>query len=138
MNKSKISSYQFLLSFVVILSAIAFSQDNLCAKNEQVIFSCYIGKKIASICGSENLSREKGTIYYAFGKPEKIELHYPKNIENSKAKFDFTHTHYNGDTHYKDIQMEFTNNGVRYSIYEFGQDQKNRLGIILEGKKNKK
>jgi hypothetical protein len=51
---------------------------SLCASDETVIFSCILGNKTASLCASKDLIATKGYLYYAYGKPDAIELSVPE------------------------------------------------------------
>lgn len=61
--------------------------QTLCGVAEDVYLSCSVGKKILSVCGSKQLTKESGYLRYVFGESEKIpELIYPtEKIHPSKA-----------------------------------------------------
>ena len=71
----------------------------LCARDERIIFSCPIRRpaKIVSLCGSKNLTSERGYLQYRFGVPEKIELEFPKDRTGTQPKFQYTHRWTEGD-----------------------------------------
>lgn len=51
--------------------------ETLCKQQEQVIFSCSLGKKTVSVCASNDLSANSGYLQYRFGQPGRIELNLP-------------------------------------------------------------
>ena len=63
------------------LLAVAPSSTNretLCKPEEKIVFSCTIGRKIASVCASSELLPNKGYMQYRFGVPDKIERTVPE------------------------------------------------------------
>jgi hypothetical protein len=71
------SALLVLTAFAMPLPASA-KNTSLCAPDETVIFSCALGKKIASLCASSDLSATRGYLYYAYGKPGAIEFSAPQ------------------------------------------------------------
>ena len=71
----------------------ALQAGTLCAKSERVIFSCPIKRplKIVSLCGSKDLSSDRGYLQYRFGLPDKIELEFPKDRTGTQQKFQYSH-----------------------------------------------
>ena len=57
--------------------AQALAQPTLCVGKERVIFSCSTGAHTASICASQDLSKD-ADMQYRFGKPGSLELVYPE------------------------------------------------------------
>lgn len=54
------------------------SQTSLCTPAETTVFACATGKKVVSVCASQNATRTRGTLEYRFGKPgEPLELALP-------------------------------------------------------------
>ncbi|OQW40761.1 MAG: hypothetical protein A4S08_03875 [Proteobacteria bacterium SG_bin4] len=51
--------------------------ETLCKQQEQVIFSCSLGKKTVSVCASNDLSANSGYLQYRFGQSGRIELTLP-------------------------------------------------------------
>ena len=85
---------------------------NLCASDEIAVFSCSIGLKQAALCASADLSENKGTLYYRFGKPGAVELSYPEaNADPHKTFTIATIPPGGGDF------VRFTTAGTTYSIY---------------------
>lgn len=48
-----------------------------CEPTEQIVFSCRIGPKIASLCASKRLTATEGHVQYRFGPPGRVELAAP-------------------------------------------------------------
>lgn len=70
----------FLFTATVI-AAHAQADDahkTLCQTKEKVVFSCSTGKKLISVCASENLSSSAGYVQYRFGTNKKPELSFPE------------------------------------------------------------
>ena len=65
-----------------VLSAQAFAENSHCSKEEKVVFSCAVNKKVVSICASQNLSPTTGYMQYRFGKIGVPELLIPQMNEH--------------------------------------------------------
>jgi len=65
-----------------VLSVQVFAGNNHCSKEEKVVFSCAVNKKIVSICASQNLSPTAGYMQYRFGKIGAPELLIPQLNEH--------------------------------------------------------
>ncbi len=52
---------------LLFLPAPAGATASHCQKQEQVIFSCSLGKKIVSVCASNDFSADSGYLQYRFG-----------------------------------------------------------------------
>jgi hypothetical protein len=60
----------------------------LCTSEEEVIFSCCIGKKTLSVCASSNLSSNSGYLQYRFGSSlDKLELVFPQTKDHPRSHF---------------------------------------------------
>jgi hypothetical protein len=97
--------------------APAPQSKSLCAKDEQVIFSCLVKRpaKIVSLCGSKDLAKERGYLQYRFGLPGKVELEYPKDRLGTQAKFQYTHyMRYQVDL----TEINFNIDGYEYQIFD--------------------
>lgn len=65
-----------------------------CAPSEQVVFSCDIGRKVASICASKPLSATAGYMQYRFGRlGRKPELQHPQQKLPLEKGFDASSWH---------------------------------------------
>lgn len=76
-----------------VLQPAKWHPNSLCTRDERIIFSCRVRRpaKIASLCASKDLARERGYLQYRFGLPGKIELEYPKDRTGTQEKFHYTH-----------------------------------------------
>jgi hypothetical protein len=57
-------------------------QASFCAPQEEVVFACRTGAKLASICASRDASATRGYVQYRFGKPDSrqsLELALPED-----------------------------------------------------------
>jgi len=114
----------FMLYF--LLSPPAYSQDNitpytankqqpntLCTTGEQSIFTCFTGKKTASLCIKE--SRNDLFAQYRYGTSKKLDLAYPETQRNSSGKFMLSTTPYPGGGANR---IRFVNGGYNYFMYD--------------------
>jgi hypothetical protein len=91
--------------------------DSLCAKDERILFSCTIkgaGKhpaKIASLCSSRDIDKERGYLQYRFGSPDKVELEFPKDRQGTQQQFRYSH--------YFRYQIDLTEITFQIDIYEY-------------------
>jgi len=70
-----------ILFTATVIAAHAQAADvhkSLCQTKEKVVFSCSTGKKLISVCASENLSSSAGYVQYRFGTNEKLEFSFPE------------------------------------------------------------
>jgi hypothetical protein len=82
MNRKEICRNVLLpILFALITDHAAAANDTLCKKNEDVFFSCSVGKKIISICSPQK-KIYPAYLNYKFGLPGKIEL----NVKTSDGK----------------------------------------------------
>jgi hypothetical protein len=68
----------FATTVIATHAQAADVHKSLCQTKEKVIFSCSTGKKLISVCSSENLSSAAGYVQYRFGTKEKLELSFPE------------------------------------------------------------
>ncbi|MGR8979214.1 MAG: hypothetical protein ACU84H_03860 [Gammaproteobacteria bacterium] len=87
-----------------------------CGPSEQIIYSCRIkdSRKVVSLCASKDLSSKSGYLQYRFGRPAKIELEFPKERQNSRQQFRYTHYfRFQIDR----TEVSFKNAGYEYTVY---------------------
>ncbi|MGQ9897548.1 MAG: hypothetical protein ACUVR8_08360 [Acidobacteriota bacterium] len=66
----------------------------LCQPNEKLIFGTLTaGGKMVCLCGSSNLTAERGYLQYRFGRPDWVELEYPVERTGSQPHFYYAHDH---------------------------------------------
>ena len=69
--------------FIFFISWSALSADSHCKLHEQTIFSCSLGKKMVSVCGSEAISPTVGYVQYRFGIKGQAELLFPHATDSA-------------------------------------------------------
>lgn len=57
-----------------------------CEPTEQVIFSCRIGSKIASLCATRRLTPAEGHLQYRYGPPRSVEIAAPGRTPSDRAR----------------------------------------------------
>jgi hypothetical protein len=90
---------------------------SLCEKEEKIVFSCTTGKsaKIVSLCSSKELTKDKGYLQYRFGLPDKIELEFPQQRENTQTAFKYSHYF---RAQFDQTEISFTSGGYEYAIFD--------------------
>ncbi len=103
------------------LGAAPLQPNSLCATSERIIFSCLSRRagskltKIVSLCGSPDLTRERGYLQYRYGVPAKIELEYPNSRAGTQQMFKYTHyMRYRVDL----TEINFELDGYQYQIFD--------------------
>lgn len=64
-----------MLSYLVSLPVVAV--ESHCNGQEQIVFSCSVGKNIVSVCASKDISKTAGFVQYRFGKKNAPEFVFP-------------------------------------------------------------
>ena len=120
--------------------------NSLCTKDEHIIFSCRVKRvakppaKIASLCGSSVLDKERGYLQYRFGLPGKLELEFPRNRRGTQEKFRYNHYfRYQVDL----TEIDFDIGGNQYQIFDaYNGEEKpivNQQGVtVIPAKKGRK
>jgi hypothetical protein len=80
-----------LVSVLVASSASAADRNPVasrshCEPGEQIVFSCLIGQKIASLCASKRLTPTEGHVQYRYGPPGKVEIDVPGRSQADRAR----------------------------------------------------
>jgi len=95
--------------------------NSLCARTERIIFSCLSKRpgssaaKIVSLCGSRDLSKDRGYLQYRYGLPGKVELEYPGSRTGTQQVFRYTHyLRYRVDL----TEINFEVDGYQYQIFD--------------------
>lgn len=79
---------RLLFTFALIASSSAFAAEAThCAADEKIVFSCSMGKKVASVCASKDAAKDKGYVQYRFGAIGKPEMTYPEKKEPANKNF---------------------------------------------------
>lgn len=123
-----------VLAAASLSRAHAAAPDTLCAKDEQVAFSCHVKGKIVSLCASADLSATAGTVQYRYGKKNALELIYPSTPEDPRKVFRWGVTAYSGGGA---DYFRFANGGFGYTVYSgFGRGwQKEGVTVEKDGKR---
>jgi hypothetical protein len=102
-----------------IVSAVQAQRQagSLCTKSEKIIFSCAVRPtgKIASLCASTDVTRERGYIQYRFGRSAKVELEYPASREQSQKRFRYSH-YFRARVDLTEIS--FTSGDYNYTVFD--------------------
>jgi hypothetical protein len=117
----------FVFTTFFLLSANA---ENLCEKNETVIFSFATkAKKIMSLC------KEKDAKYlaYKFGKKDNVELQFPKNLDASSwANFEFSGVDRPGgkaNAGFGQYSLTFKVGATEYEVFQVWDAEDDTYGI---------
>ncbi len=88
---SRYACAAFIASLGVCTSAIAGpkSYPSHCDVGETTVFSCSIGRKVASLCASDDIGPSSGRLRYAFGAMGKPELVYPRADTDPRKAFSY-------------------------------------------------
>ena len=109
--------------------------NSLCARTEQIIFSCVTKRagtsvarspsKIVSLCASRDLAKERGYLQYRYGLPGKVELEFPNSRTGTQQLFQYTHyMRYQVDL----TEIDFEIDGYRYQIFDdYNGEEKPRI-----------
>lgn len=105
-----------------------------CNANENIIFSCQMGKKVVSVCSSKNIGSKTGYLQYRFGKIGSPEALIPSNPESFRSSV----TGYSGCGASCTDGVIFRNGDFSYGIshhqqdYELQVSKKNKNIAVLE------
>jgi hypothetical protein len=109
--------------------------NSLCAKTERIIFSCLTKRpgvrspagssKIASLCASRDLDKQRGYLQYRYGLPGKVELEFPSSRIGTQQMFQYTHyMRYQVDL----TEINFEIDGYQYQIFDdYNGEEKPRI-----------
>jgi len=120
-----------LYIYLVLLCASAGAQSQtLCAEGELNVFSCELGKKILSVCGSKDLDHEKGWLQYRIGTSEKLDLVYPEKNEHPK-KFFKSNRLYSSAEQSLIQELQFKKSNTAYTVYTQEIKGKKEAGVSV-------
>jgi hypothetical protein len=121
-----------VLILFAVLSGQAYAENNHCTKEEKVVFSCTVGKKVVSVCASQNLSPSEGYMQYRFGKIGSPELLIPQLNEHPLKYVEVdayqAASGSNGSMMFKNGEFEYT---VHWSSYLSDSQTSNGSSIWL-------
>ena len=125
--------------FLFSTSALAAQEDrpvSLCAEDETVIFTCPVaGKKLISVCASQEFGPELGFLQYRYGPDGKAEMFIPEaKTAPAKAAQSGMLMFSGGGGAF----LQFVNNETRYTVYtaigRWGEGDKamERSGVTVQ------
>jgi hypothetical protein len=81
--------FRLLLTVCLCIAPLAAAiAESLCTSEETSLFTCAIGKKVVSVCSSNDLSAASGYVQYRFGREaRKPELVYPAQKAHPRSYF---------------------------------------------------
>lgn len=90
-KKGNSSNWVFMAGFLMVATVplLASGEEKThCDSDEDIYFSCPLQNgKIVSVCAKNNTDPTKGYVQYRYGKPEAIELEYPRGKVAPKGFF---------------------------------------------------
>ena len=115
-----------LLTVIILsIATTVFAADTLCTPDENIIFTCAAGLKIASVCASKDLSPTKGYLQSRYGKANKVDFFAPKIKKGLPPNLRITATK---DDAIDYNEVSFFEGKYRYSIISTRQLKKTRNG----------
>lgn len=122
--------FKKIIYLAFILASSSVHSQTHCNDTETNLFSCEIGKKTLSVCGSKDLDEVKGSMQYRFGTSEKLDLVYPEKNEHPK-KFFRSNRLYSSAEQSLIQELQFKKSNTAYTVYT--QDIKGKLeaGVVV-------
>jgi hypothetical protein len=119
-NSGLVSLTQDNLSQSNVISITQRDIENLCTPDEIIFFSCKLPKnKFVSLCGN-NFRNTSGTginsdtiVKYRYGRPDKIELEFPRDKEKASDIFE---ANIRNTPTLQVSTLRFNNNGIIYTV----------------------
>src|SRR4051794_14444802 len=100
-----------LAALLLVVGQVARGDDSLCNENENIVFSCKVGKKIISLCRQAQPSKN---LTYRYGVHGRLELVYPAPGSRARGAFyRATLPLFGGAVE----TVTFTRSGYEYSVY---------------------
>ncbi len=108
--------YRIMIFLFISWSSTVLAGDkpSQCARAEQVVFNCHVGKKVLSLCMAKPAPGQKGYMQYRFGPLNQPELVFPKDLQPAAGNFFFSSTGYAGGG---EARVRFSINAYDYIIY---------------------
>jgi hypothetical protein len=100
-------------SIVLTDKTSAVLDDNLCAGNEDILFSFKIknSAKVLSVC----IEKNNEYLVYRYGGKDDVEFEFPDDVKVSYDKFTFSE---NWTSIFRGYYLEFTNQDYKYTVYQ--------------------
>lgn len=123
-------------ALILAISVMAATQlqaadapKSLCQADEDIVFACSTGKKLISVCASQNLSAADGYVQYRFGNEGNIEMSVPESKAHpSKFSTGGSLMYSGGGGAY----MRFNNGGYGYVVYSGMGKGWDKQGVAVE------
>lgn len=131
---------QFLIAIGLLFLFSSFSNNRsangLCKDNEEVVFSFTLTNSKKFVC----LCKDKAGNYlvYRFGTHEKVELQYPKKLNTSSWNAFILHGQKRfgskANAGFGDYSLTFTNNNVKYVLFDSWSDEEGskEIGVKVD------
>jgi hypothetical protein len=126
---------RWLRAVVVVAIVLASSSGaaettaSLCTAKEQTLFRCKTGRKIISVCATPELSADRGSVQYRFGRPDAPELVHPPAADWRSVTHGGVLTFAGGGGAY----LAFTKGPYRYVVYTaIGRGWGEKAGVTVE------
>lgn len=120
---------------ILVLALLGISQSVIsanshCTHQEIIVFNCSIGKKVVSICASQNFSAQTPYLQYRFGPINSPELIFPSKKIMSHSKITGNILTFSGGG---GAYLRFTRDHYRYVIYTaIGRGWGEKAGVTVE------
>jgi hypothetical protein len=102
--------------------------ETLCSSEEEVVFACNTGKKLVSVCASQDFSGTAGTLQYRFGPKGAPEMVWPENAR-SRQGVTAGHLMYSGGG---GAYIRFAKGSARYVVYSGIGKGWEKAGVAVE------
>lgn len=103
--------------------------DTLCIAQEKIVFSCGTGKKVISVCSSENLSPDTGYVQYRYGTKTMTELIFPEQKNHPKDFATGDNLTFSGGG---GSYMRLNNGAYSYIVYSAIGKNWGKDGLVVE------
>jgi hypothetical protein len=115
---------------LLLIPCAAAAVSSHCSAEERTLFSCSTGRKVVSVCGSQDLSAAAGSVQYRFGPIGAPELTYPRAGDDwRQVTSSGVLTFAGGGGTY----LAFTKGPFRYVVYTaIGRGWGSKAGVVVD------
>jgi hypothetical protein len=120
-----------LFALIYLMAFHANAADSHCNEQEQIVFSCSLGKKIVSVCASAELTPSSGYLQYRFGAKNALELILPASRNSAQKETILANTlmFAGGGGGY----LRFINGHYQYVVYTaIGRGWGTKEGVLVK------
>ena len=105
-----------------------YEKSSLCTAYDTIFFSCNTkNQRIISLCGKYGDDESIQTVYYRFGKRNRVELEYPANKkESALSLFQYNYYHRYMTNYYN---ISFQNREYKYVIEDYRNHDENEKTV---------